>query len=166
LSGDFIVGFPGETDAEFEETLEIVRAVNYAQAYSFKYSPRPGTPAADMEGQVSPEVMDERLQRLQALLNEQQHAFNRATVGRRTSVLLERRGKKPGQLIGKSPWLQSVHLETGAAIGDLVEVEILSAGPNSLAGQAVTPAQAGVSPRPAAVLPAEIPAFAGMTVAA
>ena len=137
ISGDFIVGFPGETDAEFEDTLNIVRAVNYAQAYSFKYSARPGTPAADMEGQVPADVMDERLQRLQALLNEQQLAFNRATVGRRTPVLLERQGKKPGQLVGKSPWLQSVHLETDAALGDLVEVEILSAGPNSLAGAAL-----------------------------
>jgi tRNA-2-methylthio-N6-dimethylallyladenosine synthase len=134
LSGDFIVGFPGETDAEFEDTLKIVTEVNYAYAYSFKYSPRPGTPAATMDGQVLPEVMDERLQRLQALLVEQQLAFNRATVGRRTSVLLERAGKKPGQLIGKSPWLQSVHLETRAGIGDLIQVEIVSAGPNSLAG--------------------------------
>jgi tRNA-2-methylthio-N6-dimethylallyladenosine synthase len=134
LSGDFIVGFPGETNAEFEDTLKIIEAVNYAQAYSFKYSPRPGTPAATMEGQVPAQVMDERLQRLQALINIQQIAFNEATVGRRTSVLLERRGKKPGQLIGKSPWLQSVHLETGAELGDLIEVEIVSAGPNSLAG--------------------------------
>jgi len=134
ISGDFIVGFPGETDAEFEDTLKIVAAVNYAQAYSFKYSPRPGTPAAEMDDQVPAEEMDERLQRLQALLNEQQQAFNQATVGRRTSVLLERHGKRPGQLIGKTPWLQSVHLETSAAIGDLIEVEILSAGPNSLAG--------------------------------
>ena len=134
ISGDFIVGFPGETDADFEDTLQIVRAVNYAQAYSFKYSPRPGTPAADMEGQVPPAVMDERLQRLQALLNEQQLAFNRASLGSRTSLLIERRGKKPGQMIGKSPWLQSVHLDTAAAIGDMVEVEIVSAGPNSLGG--------------------------------
>jgi tRNA-2-methylthio-N6-dimethylallyladenosine synthase len=134
ISGDFIVGFPGETEAEFEDTLKIVEAVNYAQAYSFKYSPRPGTPAADMDGQVPAPLMDERLQRLQALLNRQQQAFNRATVGRRTFVLLEKQGKKPGQLIGKTPWLQSVHLETGASIGDLIEVEILSAGPNSLAG--------------------------------
>ena len=134
LSGDFIVGFPGETEAEFEETLKIVEAVNYAQAYSFKYSPRPGTPAASMDGQVPTQVMDERLQRLQALINAQQLAFNRASVGRRTSVLLERQGKKPGQLAGKSPWLQSVHLETDAAIGDLVDVEIVAAGPNSLSG--------------------------------
>ncbi len=142
ISGDFIVGFPGETDAEFEDTLDIVRAVNYAQAYSFKYSPRPGTPAADMEGQVPEAVMDDRLQRLQALLNEQQLAFNRATVGKRTQVLLERSGKKPGQLVGKSPWLQSVHLQTAASIGDVVEVEIVSAGPNSVGGVPVMPARA------------------------
>jgi len=134
ISGDFIVGFPGETEAEFEATLNLVEAVNYAQAFSFKYSSRPGTPAAEMEGQVPAEVMDERLQRLQALLNAQQLAFNRASVGRRTELLLERVGRRPGQLIGKSPWLQSVHVETAAAIGDLVEVEIVSAGPNSLAG--------------------------------
>ncbi|MBA3677714.1 MAG: tRNA (N6-isopentenyl adenosine(37)-C2)-methylthiotransferase MiaB [Sphingosinicella sp.] len=134
ISGDFIVGFPGEKDSEFEDTLKIVEAVNYAQAYSFKYSPRPGTPAADMDEQVPAELMDERLQRLQALINQQQLEFNQAIVGRRTSVLLERQGKKPGQLIGKTPWLQSVHLETTAVVGDMVEVEILSAGPNSLAG--------------------------------
>jgi tRNA-2-methylthio-N6-dimethylallyladenosine synthase len=134
LSGDFIVGFPGETEAEFEETLKIVEAVNYAHAFSFKYSPRPGTPAAVMEDQIPPEIMDERLQRLQALLNSQQHAFNQASVGKSCEVLLERPGKKPGQLIGKSPWLQSVHLETDVAIGELVEVELVSAGPNSLAG--------------------------------
>jgi tRNA-2-methylthio-N6-dimethylallyladenosine synthase len=136
LSGDFIVGFPGETDAEFEETLRLVDTVGYAQAYSFKYSPRPGTPAADMGDQVAAGLMDERLQRLQALLNSQQHAFNQASVGARVPVLLERRGKKPGQLIGKSPWLQSVHLETEAAIGDIVTVDVVAAGPNSLAGAA------------------------------
>jgi tRNA-2-methylthio-N6-dimethylallyladenosine synthase len=134
ISGDFIAGFPGETDAEFEETLKIVAAVNYAQAFSFKYSPRPGTPAADMEDQIPADVMDGRLQRLQALLNMQQLAFNQSKVGLRSDVLLERAGRKPGQKIGKTPWLQSVHLETDAAIGDIVEVELLSAGPNSLAG--------------------------------
>ncbi|MGF7147253.1 tRNA-2-methylthio-N6-dimethylallyladenosine synthase [Sphingomonas zeicaulis] len=133
LSGDFIVGFPGETDAEFEETLALVREARYAQAYSFKYSPRAGTPAATMADQIAPAVMDERLQRLQAAINADQHAFNQATVGRQTSVLLERKGKLPGQLIGKSPWLQSVHVvDPTAAIGDLVEVEIAHAGPNSL----------------------------------
>ena len=142
VSGDFIVGFPGESDADFEATLKIVRDVNYAQAYSFKYSPRPGTPAATMEEQVAPQVMDERLIRLQALLNEQQHAFNRTTLGRRTSILLERPGKRPGQLIGKSPWLQSVHLSTSAPVGTLIDVEIVSAGPNSLGGAALMEAAA------------------------
>jgi tRNA-2-methylthio-N6-dimethylallyladenosine synthase len=137
ISGDFIVGFPGETDAEFEETLRIVEAVNYAAAFSFKYSARPGTPAAGMDGQVPLAVMDERLQRLQALLNAQQLAFNQASVGRRTQVLIERTGRKPGQMLGKSPWLQSVHLESEARIGELVEVELLAAGPNSLAGAAL-----------------------------
>ncbi|KFL46348.1 bifunctional enzyme involved in thiolation and methylation of tRNA [Sphingobium sp. ba1] len=135
LSGDFIVGFPGETDAEFEDTLKIVDAVGYAQCYSFKYSPRPGTPAADMDGQVPAAVMDERLARLQAAINRHQVAFNSATVGRRTDILLERKGRYPGQLIGKTPWLQSVHVTApDSAIGDLIEVDIISAGPNSLAG--------------------------------
>jgi tRNA-2-methylthio-N6-dimethylallyladenosine synthase len=134
ISGDFIVGFPGESDADFAATLKIVADVNYAQAYSFKYSPRPGTPAAGMEGQVSPDVMDERLQQLQARINEQQHAFNRSSVGRQMQILLEKPGRKPGQLVGKSPWLQSVHLETSAPVGAIVDVEIVAAGPNSLAG--------------------------------
>jgi len=163
ISGDFIVGFPGETDAEFEETLRIVEAVNYAQAFSFKYSPRPGTPAAGMDDQVPREVMDERLQRLQALLNAQQLAFNRASVGRRCEILLERPGRKPGQLVGKSPWLQSVHLETTAQIGEIVEVELLSAGPNSLAGKHVIPAKAGISGPEVSAGLHEAPAFAGAT---
>jgi len=136
LSGDFIVGFPGETEADFAETLSLVDAVGYAQAFSFKYSPRPGTPAADMSDQVPADVMDERLQRLQAALNRDQEAFNRATVGRTCAILLERKGKLPGQLIGKSPWLQSVHLVADAAIGDMVEVEIEAAWPNSVSGVA------------------------------
>ncbi|MFA6123887.1 MAG: tRNA (N6-isopentenyl adenosine(37)-C2)-methylthiotransferase MiaB [Sphingomonas sp.] len=134
LSGDFIVGFPGETDADFEDTLSLVNAVGYAQAYSFKYSPRPGTPAATMAEQIPEGVMDERLQRLQAALNRDQAAFNAATVGRTCQVLLERPGKLPGQLIGKSPWLQSVHLVSDAAIGDLVEVTLAEAGANSMLG--------------------------------
>jgi tRNA-2-methylthio-N6-dimethylallyladenosine synthase len=162
ISGDFIVGFPGETEAEFEATLEIIRSVNYAQAYSFKYSPRPGTPAAAMEDQLPREIMDERLQRLQALLNEQQLEFNRGSVGRRTEVLLERPGKKPGQWIGKTPWLQSVHVETGAGIGDMIEVKIVSAGPNSLAG-AVIPAKAGISGREVSTGLHQAPASAGVT---
>ena len=136
LSGDFIVGFPGETDQDFEETLQIVRDANYSQAFSFKYSPRPGTPAAGMDNQVAPEVMDERLQRLQAVLNEQQYAFNQQTVGRKTDILLERQGKLDGQLIGKTPWLQSLHIiSPDLKIGDLVDVEVTQAGPNSLSGQ-------------------------------
>jgi tRNA-2-methylthio-N6-dimethylallyladenosine synthase len=135
LSGDFIVGFPGETEAEFEDTLRLVDAVGYAQAYSFKYSPRPGTPAAAMDGQVAREVMDERLQRLQAAINRDQLAFNVASVGKRCDVLVERRGKKPGQWLGKSPWLQSVFFEGEATIGDLVTVELAEAGPNSLRGR-------------------------------
>ncbi|WP_298022149.1 tRNA (N6-isopentenyl adenosine(37)-C2)-methylthiotransferase MiaB [uncultured Parasphingopyxis sp.] len=135
ISGDFIVGFPGESDEDFEATLDIVRATSYAQAFSFKYSPRPGTPAAEMDDTFVPaEIADDRLQRLQALLNEQQQAFNQASVGKTTTLLLERNGKKPGQKIGKSPWLQSVHVETDAPIGSLVEVELVSAGPNSLGG--------------------------------
>jgi len=136
LSGDFIVGFPGETEAEFEDTLRIVEQVRYAQCYSFKYSSRPGTPAADMDGQIPAEVMDERLARLQALINRHQVEFNAATVGHRTDILLERKGRHPGQLIGKTPWLQSVHVTAPElSIGDMAEVDIISAGPNSLAGQ-------------------------------
>ncbi len=135
LSGDFIVGFPGETEAEFEETLRLVDAVGYAQAFSFKYSPRPGTPAAAMDDQIPREVMDERLQRLQAALNRDQLAYNETSVGRRCEVLVERRGKHPGQWLGKSPWLQSVHFEGEAAIGAIVEVELAEAGPNSLRGR-------------------------------
>src|SRR5205085_1812515 len=114
ISGDFIVGFPGETEAEFAATLRLIEAVHYAAAFSFKYSPRPGTPAADMDDQIPLAVMDERLQRLQALIGAQQLAFNQASVGRRCAILLERTGRKPGQMLGKSPWLQSVHLETEA----------------------------------------------------
>lgn len=140
ISGDFIVGFPGESDADFEATLDIVRATRYAQAYSFKYSARPGTPAAEMTDTfIAPEIADERLQRLQALLTEQQQAFNQETVGKHTRVLLERDGRKPGQRIGKSPWLQSIHIETEQPIGTMLDVDILSAGPRSLAG--VLPAE-------------------------
>jgi tRNA-2-methylthio-N6-dimethylallyladenosine synthase len=134
LSGDFIVGFPGETNAEFEDTLKLVDAVGYAQCFSFKYSPRPGTPAATMDDQIAPAVMDERLQRLQAALNRDQLAFNQRSVGQRCTVLVERKGRYPGQWLGKSPWLQSVHFSGDAAIGDLVEVDLIEAGPNSLAG--------------------------------
>ena len=142
LSGDFIVGFPGETEAEFEETLRIVDAVGYAAAFSFKYSPRPGTPAATMEGQVAKEVMDERLQRLQSHLNRDQFAFNKASVGKTCDVLVERKGKRPGQWLGKSPWLQSVFFEGDGAIGDMVRMELADAGPNSLEGRVLAKAVA------------------------
>ena len=135
LSGDFIVGFPGETEEEFAATLALIDAVGYAQAFSFKYSPRPGTPAATMAGQIAPEVMDERLQRLQAAINRDQYAFNQASLARRCEVLVERHGKLPGQWLGKSPWLQSVHFFGDVAIGDLVSVTLIEAGANSLKGE-------------------------------
>ena len=134
ISGDFIVGFPGETEEDFAATLAIVDAVRYASAYSFKYSPRPGTPAATMEGAVPQAVMDDRLQRLQARLAEHSLAFNHATVGKATTILIDRKGRLPGQMIGKTPWLQSVFVETDARIGDMVDVVTVSALPNSLGG--------------------------------
>jgi tRNA-2-methylthio-N6-dimethylallyladenosine synthase len=134
LSGDFIVGFPGETEEDFEATLCIVDAVRYASAYSFKYSPRPGTPAATMEDQIPREIMDDRLQRLQERINQHRLAFNRSKVGVHTKVLIERKGKLPGQMIGRSPWLQSVHVEADAQPGDIVSVTLVAAGPNSMTG--------------------------------
>jgi tRNA-2-methylthio-N6-dimethylallyladenosine synthase len=134
LSGDFIVGFPGETEDDFQATLKIVDAVRYASAYSFKYSPRPGTPAATMEDQIPRDIMDDRLQRLQARINQHQLAFNLSKVGADSSVLIERRGKLPGQMIGRSPWLQSVHVETCAELGEIVDVTLVAAGPNSMTG--------------------------------
>jgi tRNA-2-methylthio-N6-dimethylallyladenosine synthase len=136
LSGDFIVGFPGETDEDFLSTLQIVDAVRYASAYSFKFSPRPGTPAAMMEDQIPREIMDERLQRLQERINDQRLAFNRATIGADTRVLVERQGRRGGQMIGRSPWLQSVHVETDVSPGDIVDVTLVAAGPNSMTGAA------------------------------
>ncbi|MCB2067781.1 MAG: TRAM domain-containing protein, partial [Erythrobacter sp.] len=135
-------GFPGETEAEFAETLALVDAVGYAAAFSFKYSARPGTPAATMPDHVAKEVMDDRLQRLQAHLNRDQYAFNQASVGKTCQVLVERKGKLPGQWLGKSPWLQSVFFEGEAAIGDMVRVELAEAGPNSLKGRVLAPAAA------------------------
>ena len=132
LSGDFIVGFPGETDADFEDTLSLVREAGYAHAFSFKYSARPGTPAAEKEG-VPAEVADARLQRLQSLLTGQQRAAQEAMVGRETAVLIERAGRMPGQLVGKSEHLMSVHMDgTGRDIGDIVRARVLAAAPNSL----------------------------------
>jgi tRNA-2-methylthio-N6-dimethylallyladenosine synthase len=136
ISGDFIVGFPGERDADFEATLQLVREVGYASAFSFKYSRRPGTPAAAMPGQVAPEVADERLQRLLALLAEQQRAFNDAQAGRTLPVLFEKPGRHAGQLVGKSPYLQAVHVTApDRMLGQIVPVRIQSAVANSLAGE-------------------------------
>ncbi len=133
MSGDFIVGFPGETEADFEATLALVREVGYAQAYSFAYSRRPGTPASAMASQVPDEVKSERLQRLQALLGEQQDAFNARTVGRTLPVLFERPGRKPGQVLGRTPYLQAVHAEGPARlIGQIAHVRIVEAARNSL----------------------------------
>ena len=138
LSSDFIVGFPGETDADFEATLELVREVEYAQAYSFKYSPRPGTPAADQDDQIAEEVKAERLAVLQDLLNEQQVAFNRSCVGRHMDVLFDRSGRRPGQLVGRSPFLQAVHVDAPEhRFGALARVEVTQAGPNSLSATLV-----------------------------
>jgi tRNA-2-methylthio-N6-dimethylallyladenosine synthase len=135
LSTDIIVGFPGESDADFEATLDIVREVGFAQAYSFKYSPRPGTPAATMDGQLPESIKIERLARLKALLDEQQSSFNAECVGRVLPVLFERQGRREGQLIGRSPYLQSVHAEAAPGLmGRIIPVEIAKAGPNSLSG--------------------------------
>ena len=136
LSGDFIVGFPGETDKDFEDTLDLIRTVGYASAYSFKYSPRPGTPAAVMPGQVEDKVADERLQILQALIIEQQQAFKENLVGRTLDILFEKPGRLPGQAIGRSPYLQSVYVENAhGLLGQIHPVKIIANGNNSLRGE-------------------------------
>ncbi|MFG1412509.1 tRNA (N6-isopentenyl adenosine(37)-C2)-methylthiotransferase MiaB [Xanthobacter sp. VTT E-85241] len=152
LSTDFIVGFPGETDAEFEETMDLVREVGFAGAYSFKYSPRPGTPAADLDAQLPEEVKTERLARLQQALEASKRAFDRSLIGRTLDVLLEKPGRQDGQMIGRSPYLQSVVVNNPpVGIGAFVTVTITDVGPNSLAGRvdAVSPS-------------AHAPAFAAM----
>ena len=133
LSGDFIVGFPGESDEDFEDTMDLVRRVGYASAYSFKYSPRPGTPAADEEVQVDEAIKTERLQRLQALLLEQRDSFNASCLNREMTLLLERKGREPGQLVGRSPWLQPVQLDAPEElIGEIVNVRVSELSTNSL----------------------------------
>jgi tRNA-2-methylthio-N6-dimethylallyladenosine synthase len=135
MSGDFIVGFPGERDGDFEKTLELVREVGFASAFSFKYSRRPGTPASAMTGQVDEAVKAERLERLNQLLDEQQKAFNASQVGKTMPVLFEKSGRHAGQIVGRSPYLQAVHAE-GAEhlIGTIVPVRIESAAKMSLGG--------------------------------
>ena len=138
ISGDLIVGFPGERDSDFEATMSLVRDVGYAACFSFKYSRRPGTPASAMPGQVAEAVMDERLQRLNALLQEQAAAFNQSVVGRTAPVLIEKIGRHDGQIGGRSPWLQPVHIDGPASlIGKIVPVRIDAATRNSLAGSLV-----------------------------
>ncbi|MEP1205746.1 MAG: tRNA (N6-isopentenyl adenosine(37)-C2)-methylthiotransferase MiaB [Rhizobiaceae bacterium] len=138
ISGDMIVGFPGETEEDFQATLDIVRQTNYAQCYSFKYSMRPGTPGAEMEDQVEESVKNDRLARLQALLNEQQLAFNQSCVGKTIEVLLEKPGRNAQQLIGRSPWLQSVVVPaTSGQVGDLVSVVVTQSNANSLLAEPV-----------------------------
>jgi tRNA-2-methylthio-N6-dimethylallyladenosine synthase len=136
FSSDFIVGFPGESDADFARTLELAREIGYVQAFSFKYSPRPGTPAALMPRQVPEAVKTERLAVLQALLTEQQRRFNIASLGREMPVLFEKRGRHPGQLVGRSPYLQAVHAAAPERlIGRLAAVRLVRVERNSLAGE-------------------------------
>lgn len=138
FSGDFIVGFPGETDIDFEDTMRLVQTVGYASAYSFKYSIRPGTPAAEIENQVAEEVKVERLAKLQSLLNTQQMQFNASTIGRECDVLLERSGKYQGQMIGRSPWLQSVHINNADNLQNkMARVKIIAAHGNSVTGELI-----------------------------
>jgi len=136
LSSDFIVGFPGETDADFEATLALIRQVGFASTFSFKYSPRPGTPGAEREDQIAEQVKSERLAVLQALVEEQRQAFNAATVGRTVEILFEKPGRHEGQIAGKSPHMQAVHAMGGEELlGKMLPVTIVAAGSNSLAGR-------------------------------
>jgi tRNA-2-methylthio-N6-dimethylallyladenosine synthase len=136
LSTDIIVGFPGERDADFEESLALVRDIGFASGFSFKYSRRPGTPAAALPGQVAEEVKAERLARLQAALSAQQRAFNACRIGVVTPVLVTGRGRKPEQAHGRTPHMQAVHFNAAAPIGAIVDVRIAGASLNSLSGVA------------------------------
>jgi tRNA-2-methylthio-N6-dimethylallyladenosine synthase len=141
FSSDFIVGYPGETDADFDQTLVLVRAVGFASSYAFKYSPRPGTPAAEMSGQVDEATKARRLAALQDLIEGQRQTFNRASVGQRLEVLFERPGRREGQVIGRSPTMQSVFVDgPRSLIGQLTVVEIVAVEPRSLRGCIVSPA--------------------------
>ena len=136
ISGDFIVGFPGETDRDFAETLQLVSQVGYASAYSFKYSSRPGTPAASSEGQVAEEVKAERLESLQQLLNAQQFAFNKATEGLVVDILVERAGGRVGQMAGRSPYMQAVNFfGDESQIAQIVPCKLSAARQNSMTGE-------------------------------
>jgi tRNA-2-methylthio-N6-dimethylallyladenosine synthase len=135
LTSDFIVGFPGETEADFAATLSLVNEIGYAGAFSFKYSPRPGTPGADMDDQVAEDVKSDRLQRLQDVIDRSQAAFNRSCVGRTLDVLFERPGRYPGQLVGRSPYLQPVQVTAPSSlIGTIAPVAVTEVSSNSLFG--------------------------------
>jgi tRNA-2-methylthio-N6-dimethylallyladenosine synthase len=143
FTSDFIVGFPGETEQDFRDTLTLVEEVGYSGAFSFMYSPRPGTPAADMEDQIAEEVKSERLQRLQALINQQQRDYNAQFVGDTLEVLLEKPGRDPGQLVGKTPYLQTVQLAAPSEmIGEIIPVTITDIGSYTLFGAIATPQRA------------------------
>jgi len=137
LSSDFIVGFPGETDQDFADTLALIREVGFGAAYSFKYSPRPGTPAAE-KAEVDLQVADARLQQIQALITEQQRAAQESMVGRTVGVLYEKAGRMPGQMVGKSDHLQAVHVtDRGGQVGELVQIRVLASSSNSLSGERI-----------------------------
>ena len=161
LSSDFIVGFPGESDSDFADTLRLVTEVGYAQAYSFKYSPRPGTPAASAGSQVADHVKTERLAMLQDLLNAQQLAFNHGSCGEVMPVLFERAGRRPGQIVGRSPYMQATHVDATAPaaerlMGKILPVRIRGAHANSLSGEIEREDQGAVL---AAGLPQDGPAL-------
>jgi tRNA-2-methylthio-N6-dimethylallyladenosine synthase len=135
LSTDFIVGFPGEQEKDFEQTMALIEEVQFASAYSFKYSPRPGTPAASMQAQIAEDVKSERLQRLQEKLFAQQTAFNQAQISKILPILVSGPGRMPGQMHGRSPYLQAVHFEHDAVeVGEIVDVRVVGASQNSLSG--------------------------------
>ena len=152
LSGDFIVGFPGETDRDFEDTMDLIRRVEYGSAFSFKYSSRPGTPGATMDDQVPEDIKSARLAALQDLVAAQQKAFNASRLGMTCDVLLERKGRNPGQLVGKSPWLQAVQIDAPEnLIGSIQAVEIIEIGANSLFGRLIDRQDESGSTRPGAI---------------
>jgi tRNA-2-methylthio-N6-dimethylallyladenosine synthase len=153
FTSDFIVGYPGETEEEFRATLAIVSEVGYAGAFSFKYSPRPGTPAAERDDQVDEAVKIERLARLQAEIDRHQTAFNARCVGRTLDVLFEKPGRLPGQLVGRSPYLQPVHvMAPPSLIGEVVAVAVNATGANSLFGTRERPAPGRIAvPEPASL---------------
>ena len=151
LSGDFIVGFPGESDADFEATMRLIEAVGYASAFSFKYSPRPGTPGAELPGHVDEAIKSERLARLQDLLRHQQQAFSESLVGKSLSVLIDKPGRRPGQIVGRSPYLQPVVMDENiGAVGDVVTVEIAGAVANSLIAVGASDARSALTGGPVA----------------